>query len=307
MRPKPSRRPLPRAALLVSAVVPGALLSQKTNAAVVPGTIIEPTVWFRADALAGLDGSGNPLALPAGGTAVSTWTDVSGNARDAVQINDLQQPTFVTSVVNGLLPVIRFDGAADAGDYLTLPGALANKVTSRLNLFIVANDDRAARDINNKTIVSTRDHHGNGWVETYEPQSSIQKYVHIGSVGTPTQVSDALGDDGFHLLEVRRDGLNIDLGHDGDLQTSLAFSSFKPTTISVTEIGNNDDITNRFFQGDIAEIIAYDDTDLDETQRKQVEAYLMNKYGLGSVPEPSALLAVGLVGVVGMGRRARRR
>ena len=44
---------------------------------------------------------------------ISQWGDKSGNSRNATQATVAEQPTRVTSVINGL-PVVRFDGSNDS-------------------------------------------------------------------------------------------------------------------------------------------------------------------------------------------------
>jgi hypothetical protein len=86
---------------------------------------------------------------------------------------------------------------------------------------------------------------------------------------------------------------------------------FKPTTLTFTQIGNNNNDLNRFFRGDIAEIIAFDNTSLTDAQRASVEQYLLSKYAIAAavpVPEPTSLAAIALLGaVVTAGRRRRTR
>jgi hypothetical protein len=292
------------AALLLSGIA--------ADAAVIPGTSLMPSVWLRADAVNGLNAQGNPNALPANNAQLPFWGDTSGNnGRNTVQPNGAQQPRFITNAVNGK-PVVRFDGSSvtGQGDFMNIPGAFANTDLAKLTLFIVSNDNRVAGDINNKDILSTRDNRGNGWVETYEPNSVQQRYVHIGLGSTSNSVTDDnLGTDGFHVLELRRDGFNIELGHDGGLQVTDRLDEFKPTTLGVTQIGNNNNDRNRFFRGDIAEIIAFDGTKLTDAQRNQVERYLLDKYTIASapgVPEPTSLAFLGIAGAAVLGGRRRR-
>ncbi|MCA1590977.1 MAG: hypothetical protein LC734_11470, partial [Acidobacteria bacterium] len=67
-----------------------------------PASISGLQLWLKADALAGL----------ADGTAVSSWTDSSGNGRAAAQASGTLQPLYKTAIVNSL-PVVRFDGSND--------------------------------------------------------------------------------------------------------------------------------------------------------------------------------------------------
>jgi hypothetical protein len=283
-----------------------------TQAANIPGSTLQPTVWLKADALNGVNASGGANTLPGTNSAVARWMDSSGNGRDAIQGVAAQQPRFITNTVNGR-PVVRFDGSnvAGQGDFMSIiAGAFANTPQADLTLFIVSNDNRVVGDTNNKAILSTRDNNGNGWVESYEPTSSNQLYVHIGLGNTKDEeVSDNLGSDRFHLLELRRDGLNVELGHDGALQVTDTLDGFKPTTLDVTHIGNNNNDVNRFLRGDIAEIIAFDNRYLNDAERAQVEQYLLTKYAIPAavpVPEPTSIAAVGLVGAATVLRRRRR-
>jgi hypothetical protein len=290
------------------AAIAAANTSQAAN---IPGSTLQPTVWLKADALNGVNTAGNPNALPANNSAVASWLDSSGNGRNATQGVAAQRPLFVTSQVNGK-PVVRFDGSSTAGqgDFMSIIGGpLANTALSDMTLFIVSNDNRLVGDTNNKAILSTRDNNGDGWVETYEPSSKDQRYVHIG-LGTSKDgvVDDNMGTDKFHVLEVRRDGLTIELGHDGGLQVKDTLDGFKPTLLGVTHIGNNNNDVNRFLRGDIAEIIAFDNRYLNDAERSQVEQYLLNKYAITPavpVPEPVSLGALGLVGAGLLGRRRR--
>lgn len=282
-----------------------------SEAAVIPGTTLTPTIWLRADAANGLNAQGNPAALPANNAQVSFWGDSSGNHRNASQSVVAQEPRFITNVVNGK-PVIRFDGSTTSGqgDFMNITGGpLANFDVSKLTLFIISDDNRLAGDINNKDVLSTRDNHGNGWVETYEPNSARHRYVHIG-LGTQfnSVVDDNMAVDKFHILETRRDGLNIEYGHDGALQVFEHLDEFKPSQLGLTQIGNNNNDLKRFFRGDIAEIIAFDGTKLTDADQDKVEQYLLNKYGItpaAGVPEPTSLAFLGLAGAAVLGRRRR--
>src|SRR3954454_18437623 len=84
--------------------------STASEAAVIPGTSLTPTVWLKADAVNGLNPQGNPNALPANNAQIPFWSDTSGNSRHATQGVVADQPRFITNTVNGK-PVVRFDGS----------------------------------------------------------------------------------------------------------------------------------------------------------------------------------------------------
>jgi len=65
-----------------------------------PDQITGLQAWYKADV-------GITIA-----TGVSNWADKSGNARDVAQGTAANQPTFVSSAVNGL-PAVQFDGVND--------------------------------------------------------------------------------------------------------------------------------------------------------------------------------------------------
>jgi hypothetical protein len=57
------------------------------------------------------------------GTSITTWNDISGNARDATQATSTKKPTYKTGIQGGN-PIARFDG----GDGLVAPAATFNNV-----------------------------------------------------------------------------------------------------------------------------------------------------------------------------------
>lgn len=78
-----------------------------------PPTPFDPTTigtlegWYEADALLGAG-----VTLPSSGTPVSTWTDLSGNARDLVQATSGSRPAFTTGGGGGQ-PYVQLDGSND--------------------------------------------------------------------------------------------------------------------------------------------------------------------------------------------------
>jgi hypothetical protein len=280
--------------------------------AAIPGTGLDPTAWLRADAVNGVDAEGNANPVPTLPTAIATWDDATGHGPSATQTAALQQPTFVPSALNGK-PVVRFDGSSTSGegDFMNIAGGpWARTSADKLTMFVIAKDTRTS-GTDPRALISTRGG-STGWVLTYEPNSLTQKYVHIGTFtggnATNTTKSDTLGTtNDFHLLQLRRDGLAVELGHDGVWQSAVNFIGQNTSSLAVTQIGNNDNSLTRFFKGDVAEIIAFNGVVLTDAQSKQVESYLTQKYALGAaVPEPTGLgLLAAAVAAPLLGRRRR--
>ncbi len=71
-------------------------------------------------------------------TAVSTWSDRSGNGYDAAQATPANQPTFQTDEIGGN-PIVSFDGT---NDNLTLAGAVAYLKNVGYGLLVAVVKDR---------------------------------------------------------------------------------------------------------------------------------------------------------------------
>jgi hypothetical protein len=72
-------------------------------------------------------------------TAVSTWSDRSGNGFDASQSTPANQPTFQTAEIGGN-PIVSFDGS---NDNLTMSGAVAYLKNVGYGLLVAVVKDRA--------------------------------------------------------------------------------------------------------------------------------------------------------------------
>jgi hypothetical protein len=266
-------------------------------------------VWLRADALNGVDASGNPTDA----TAISTWSDANSTTRDAVQATADRRPTFQSNVVNGK-PVLRFNivpsgtPTADIDDFMAIGGgALANAAASKLTLFVVAKDNRststpAGTSPELDSIVNTRTNSAasNGWsIGQNTPTQSF--YFHTG--GGTTQF-DTVSDQ-FNILTLRRDGLNFELSDNGGEGTAGTLTGFTASTLANTQVGTQGGF--RYFKGDIAEIIAFDETKLTDAEQQQVLSYLGDKYAVAvAVPEPAGLAGVAALAGLLTSRRRRR-
>jgi hypothetical protein len=223
---------------------------------------------FSPDDLAGLEGwwKADSLVL-ADGDPVATWTDSSGNGRDATQGTASLRPTYRTNVVNGL-PIVRGD---ESDDSLVLPDFLTGFTAG--TLFWVAKVGADPPGGDNSAPALFFGSHGS---DEHWPWTDGNIYYGFGST-----VRHTVGDLATSLADAFRVWANISAASDWRvyLNGSLEFSTITNTvgfgtTPTMFRAG-----TGARFRGDVAEILVYSRA-LSDTERQQVEDYLMDKYGL---------------------------
>jgi hypothetical protein len=233
--------------------MPRRLLAYKT-----PTQISGLITWLKADALALSDG-----------TAVSSWTDSSGNSNTPAQATGALQPTFKASILNGL-PIIRFNGS----NRMAFPSESPFDVATP-TIFVVAFWTSGNGDIISKNTTAFGD----------ARRRKMQIGVNSGgfsyasgsdgasiSISTTTSQWNMFGSvtnsDSAHSLYLN--GVETDYG------TALSDSTFNSTTV---ELG--DAFTNgaESFTGDVAEIIVYN-VALNGLNVVGLQNYLAGKYNL---------------------------
>lgn len=272
-------------------------------------TILElnPTVWFNAGSITGI----------ANGAPVPTWTDSSGNSRNATQGTASRQPLYFASAGANGTPVLRFNsqlhsGGTVANQFMSFATPLANTAASVLTLFAVASDSGSRTSGPRAILVNTRTNTAtsNGFLFGYGSTSSIEAYAHTGLTSNAGSVQTApIAASGFDLLTLERNGLNIEISNFSDSaanSTSATWTGFNPSTLTTTQIGTEGGA--HYFFGDIAEIIAFERI-LTPGESDQVVKYLGDKYLIATasaVPEPSALTFLA-GGVLLLAQRRQRR
>lgn len=207
--------------------------------------------WFAADSITGLS-DGDP---------VSTWPDDSGNARDATQAGGAR-PTYKTNILNSL-PVVRFSAASSQRMVFT-----AHTGFTAVSIFIVFNrastsGDHALLSVGNTLM--RLDMVGGGQLEWWPDTDTTVIDTHNVSTAT------------WYLASILQSSTSYDV--------RLDLTSSAGTTVAVDGANQTDAIgsflggTTWPFDGDIAEIVVYD-SDLSDTDRDLVEAYLQGKWGL---------------------------
>jgi len=220
--------------------------------------------WWKADA---------GVYSDAGTTAcvdndpVYQWSDQSGNGRHFSQSNAAYRPTFKTGIVNAK-PVIRFSSAG-ATDAMTNGYTFASFATaSEFTFFSVAKWSNAG-SLWSET---------NNYVIQYHTGTTIDDYNNDGTYDI-AQKACALST--WVIVTYQHFGGVIYTGVNDTRAASLGSTASGNTAAlsGAPVLGYNFSIGSNPFNGDVAEIAAYN-VGLGEENRKSIERYLAAKYGI---------------------------
>jgi len=236
-------------------------------------------LWFAADHISASDDD-----------AIATWTDSSGNGRDAAQATGANKPTFKTNIVNGL-PVLRFDGTAD---YMTISDfAFSSSATpAGLSVFVVAKYDAAPPAAYEPMIAHFDTNSQRSWsFGAITPTGRLRAKVSADG-GNSNFKNYRLGQQApnsadFFIGSMIYGGGALSGYTNGVLEnptktTDDTVGTLHNSTADLTigaELASGSVVADSYIDGDIAEIIAYDQK-LDDGERSRVERYLSNKYGI---------------------------
>jgi hypothetical protein len=220
-----------------------------------PASVCGLKLWLKADALALSDG-----------TAVSSWTDSSGNGNTATQATGANQPLFKTAIVNAK-PVIRFDGTNDVLDIT------ATLVTGPFAVFI-------ARQTNGlPSIPFQLKSSATSYAFLADTEADGVDYWNFRNFGGPKWTAPPVA--AWNITDLQWDGggaatANYKVFINGSAQSLSAHThGGTDNTSSVALAGVNP------YNGDIAEIIVYNNAAFSATDRSNVETYLSRKYAIG--------------------------
>lgn len=217
-----------------------------------PDSVSELTLWLKADTIDQTDES-----------AVNIWSDSSGRGNQATAGT---APVYKTDIINGR-PVVRFTQASS--QFLNIATTLGDSADSKMTIFLVADPGSVCTSSNHCCGFATRNA-GTGWTFSNNSSTSIT-YYHPGNSGDPnSNVSE-----NFNIQVLHRDALDVRIAVNGTLGSTVTTAGFNPAGGANTHIGH--EASNRYFGGDIAEIIVYDKA-LNDGNRQGVECYLSNKY-----------------------------
>ncbi|MBM4042703.1 MAG: LamG domain-containing protein, partial [Planctomycetes bacterium] len=258
-----------RTGMLLTVLLLGvALTGQATSlyAGFIPTDLAGLGLWLDAGDPAG---TGTP---PASGTNITTWSDKSGNARHANQVNS--DPQYQANVLNGRA-VINFDG----DDWIRTTANLDS--LTNYSIFTVARYANPGVAADSERVISSTGRnwlfgfhgqlinrwHAEGWIYpaggTGGVAANNQWYEHAGTIGPATSNPPAA------------------FWSNGTLLTTGNYGSGDANyMISQLQLGGWNGATETS-AADVAEVVIYNSV-LTGAQMNQVGFYLTQKYGLST-------------------------
>jgi hypothetical protein len=231
-----------------------------------PNKLAGLALWLKADAITGLND----------GDAIGTWTDSSGNGRNATQGTAGAKPTYKTNIIGGK-PVARFDGgdrldnadvALSSTGYTIFCVASVQSLAEIRYLFDFDNASNVAAALSlshNATRLMRAWHTVTGYAEWYSAAQTVGAWITISQTHDTTLASDECK-------------LWINGAVSGSKQTDTNNSgNIVLRKMTIGNAANTGAVVG--YIGDIAEIIIYDSA-LSDANRQAVDAYLSAKYGI---------------------------
>ena len=221
-------------------------------------------LWLDASDASTLYDSTSGGALVAADGAVARWEDKSGNARHATQSTEANRPARKTAIQGGK-DVLRFDGSSDNFflSSITIPAShtvffVFTRATSGIHSVGLAND------------ADGQSRYSAWWfTDNIIYEKSNNDFSTQGAANTTTGA--------FLLTTTRNATTSIAVRRNASQVASVTSGSAVTNAASGTwtRVGFN----NAYHNGDLCEIIVYN-TALSDTDRANVESYLMSKWAI---------------------------
>lgn len=247
----------------------------RQNRAIWPGpapSAVTPTNY------AGLQGwwDASQLGL-SDAAAVTSWTDLSGNARHLTQATGSLQPLFRTSGINSL-GAVDFDGT---DDYLVNASAISTFIANNAyTLFAAFNVDAintssgtTATDVNDAIFHDASGYMGMHFDATAAPPYKVQAYNYDGTYDV-NEHTVALTTNSVFMQ--RHDAGNLVSAINAGTETSIASGNTQVVT-GTLEVGRGRPGTP-YYDGKVGELIVYN-VALSTTDIAALTDYLKTKWG----------------------------
>ncbi len=226
------------------------------------------------------------------GNSVSVFEDISGNGNDFTQLSSAAQPTFVTSVVNGL-PALSFDGDDDVLFSGSIPAIESNEIS----WYVVY--DKAPLD-NQGIIGANYASNSKKWL-TY--CNSANNNVVNGFFNVNSLTFNTYPDNGafFNFSSNIITTTDLKTYKNSVLSGTKIKAYTPPTGHNFVSLGQYPTLTNSYFHnGRIAEAFVFNRA-LNDLERVLIDNYLGAKYGKAISNDFYAYEATHNIGLVGLG------
>ena len=213
---------------------------------------------------------------------VAQWDDLSGEDNHATQGTSGYRPIYKTNILNGK-PVVRFDGSDDRLNFPNLGISSGNNPLTIIVIFTPHSLPEVDNWQVSDALIAFRNQHNLMLVFADQGGSGVPEEISVraelSQSGWTTLVrSDALENFNSYLIYVDFDTTNgWRLFQGGSLKQSNSNTETIVSGTDITAIGGVGGGTNRFYEGDIAEILIYNRA-LTTQEKEDVEQYLGEKW-----------------------------
>ena len=220
-----------------------------------PSNIAGLYTWFDATKISGLSD----------GALVTQWNDESGTAKHGVQADSTKQPTYKVAGINSKAS-IEFIG----GKLLDVTNGLPSGAGSSFTILSVqiSTDTTGYRNIYSANANLT----GSKAFLTYNGKPSI--FTGTGSLQSATNVPS-----GTFVMSATHDGSTNAQNLYTNGSNVITGTATEDSLVADAQIGGFNKETTNNWKGQIGEIIVYNSA-LSDADRKQVEQYLADKWGV---------------------------
>jgi len=209
---------------------------------------------------------------------VKVFADLSGNGRNGFQDTDSQRPTIATGSINSL-HALKFDGIDDIFHFSD-----ENFAVQPLAMFVVIK--KTSDQSGQRGIVSTDDGAIGGQSiglngNTLEIQTHNTDFLTSFSArqGAVTLISALYDGDATSGSGGSASGSRVDVYIDGIRILGQVYTSLILDNVDGLKIGGHEIGSSTYFDGEIGEVLIVDKV-LSESERLDIEEYLLDKWGI---------------------------
>lgn len=206
------------------------------------------------------------------GSAISTWSDVSGNNNDFTQASASIQPIFSLSSSINSKPAVAF-----SSDHL-ISSSIANLETNTITWIFVSNTPSSTLQVITRTSYNSGAGIGSYalWGSLY---NTLYKTHTRNSGGGVTLLDASYNVNGQIFTNIWNGSVSFDAYQNESSLGSLTGATANPSGHNFTVLGANNNTNQYPFTGDIAEFIVYN-TNINQAQRIIIDNYLSSKYSI---------------------------